>query len=153
MQRQKNGLITHVRFRAFDNNKREVRINWNTGLTYPQGFAFGSSDAQGRRKQAELPGFTMNKNLFYEVRGVEYIQGNEKLYHLMLPGVAQFLGYWAPGLPYSAFTPIAHPYGLQLKSAAQVVGRSYPVFDLEYFVNYLARTYGANTAGTTNLGA
>ena len=149
----KNNLISHVRFRAFDNNKNEVRINWNTNLTYPQGFAFGSTDSNGRRKQAGLPGFTMNKNLFYEVRGVEYIQGKEKLYNLMLPAVAEFFGYWAPGLPYSPLTPVAHPYGLQLKSAAQAVGRSYPVFDLEYFVNYLARTYGANTAGSTNLGA
>jgi len=148
-----NGLITHVRFRAFDNNKNEVRINWNTGLSYPQGFTFGSTDSKGQRLPAGIPSFIMNKNLFYEVRGVEYIQGKEKLYNLMLPAVAEFFGYWAPGLPYSSLTLIAKPYGLQLKSAAQAVGRSYPLFDLEYFVNYLASTYGANTAGSTNLGA
>ena len=149
----KNGLITHVRFRAFDNNKREVAINWSTGLTYPLGFPYGSTDANGKRLPAGTPTFTMNKNLFYEVRGVEYIQGKEKLYNLMLPSVSEFFGYWAPGLPYNQLTPVTHPYGLQLKAAAQAVGRSYPVFDLEYFVNYLARTYGANTAGSTNLGA
>lgn len=148
----KNSLITHVRFRAFDNNKNEVKINWNTGLTYPQGFIFGSTDANGKRLPASIPSFTMNKNLFYEVRGVEYIQGNEKLYHLMLPAVAGFLGYWAPGLPLD-LRPVIHTKDLQLRSAALAVGRSYPLFDLENFVNYLARTYGANTAGTTNLGA
>ena len=149
----KNGLITHVRFRAFDNNRNEVRINWSTGLSYPTGFIFGSTDSKGQRLPAGIPNFTMNKNLFYEVRGVEYIQGKEKLYNLMLPTVAEFFGYWAPGLPYNILTTPIHPKALELKSAAQAVGRSYPVFDLEYFVNYLAQTYGANTAGSTNLGA
>jgi len=148
----KNGLITHVRFRAFDNNRNEVKINWLTNLSYPQGFTFGSTDSQGRRKQAELPGFTMNKNLFYEVRGVEYIQGKEKLYNLMLPLILVPFGYWAPGLP-SGPRIVLHRMELQYQSAALVVGRSYPLFDLETFVNYLARTYGANTAGATNLGA
>ena len=149
----KNGLITHVRFRAFDNNRNEVRINWNTGLSYPTGFIFGSTDSKGQRLPANIANFTMNKNLFYEVRGVEYIQGKEKLYNLMLPSIAQFFGYWATGLPYNILTTPTHPKALELKSAAQAVGRSYPVFDLEYFVNYLAQTYGANTAGSTNLGA
>ena len=84
---------------------------------------------------------------------INQFKHKEKLYNLMLPSIAQFFGYWATGLPYNILTTPTHPKALEFKSAAQAVGRSYPVFDLEYFVNYLAQTYGANTAGSTNLGA
>lgn len=143
-----NSLITHVRFKAYDNQKQEVAIRYGTGLQYPQGFVFGSTDTLGKRKPAQIPSFTLFKNLHYEVRGVEYIQGNEKLYSLMLPSPT----YWAPGFPNISPHFFSTAKALELTKAAQAVGRSYPVRDLENFVNYLAKEYGAGKPGSTNLG-
>jgi hypothetical protein len=149
-----NSLVTHLRIRCFDMQQQEVAIPFSAGHTQPVlGFRFGTPSTVGgvtKAQEISIPQMILRKDLYYEVRGVEYIQGQPKLYRL----VGDYS--WASdNFKLIARPTSPHPYENTLDMKANAVGRprTYEYNDVERFVNHLRRSFGGSRNSKANLGA
>jgi len=149
-----NSLVTHLRIRCFNVQGQEVAVPFAHGHTQPVlGFKFGTPsviDGVTYARHITILHLILRKDLYYEVRGVEYIQGQPKLYRLN----GNYL--WASDNFKIVARPLSPlPYELNLQKGSNAVGRIgyFEYNDVERFVNHLRRSFGGSRNSQVNLGA